>query len=187
MATAMRGGFGVGIGVNIAGGSRQSLVVGSGWESKRSKELQPQRAQRMILLLRVLLCPQWSSFLSSVVSADALSKEDTEGTENDLAPPCSPVSPVVKLLSSVVSADALSKEDTEGTENDLAPRCSPVSPVVKLLSSVVSADALSKEDTEGTENDFAPPCSPVSPVVKLFIVRCVGRRSLERGHRGHRE
>jgi hypothetical protein len=41
--------------------------------------------------------------------------------------------------------------------------------------------------TEGTENDLAPPCSPVSPVVKLFIVRCVGRRSLERGHRGHRE
>ena len=37
-------------------------------------------------------------FLSTIVRADALSKEYTEGTDNDLTAPCSSVPPVVKLF-----------------------------------------------------------------------------------------
>jgi len=103
--------------------------------------------------------------------------EDTEGTENDLAPPCAPVPPVVKLSVRVA-----------------APRCEAKDPcilpaLVSLLiwdtgsqnrSPCASWESVKRSQPQRTQraqrNDLAPPCAPVPPVVKLSVRVAAPRR-----------
>ena len=96
--------------------------------------------------------------------------EDTEGTENDLAPPCAPVPPVVKLSVRVAAPRREAKD----------PCILPA--LVSLLiwntgsqnrSPCASWESVRRFQPQRTQraqrNDLAPPCSPVPPVVKLSV------------------